>query len=74
LVLYWYQSHGRVVASEYTSRLLLINDAIRMNRTDGSMVRVISPIAADSDGTEAEALATEFVRSIFPLLSEYIPS
>jgi len=74
MVLYWYQSHGRVVASEYTSRLLLINDAIRMNRTDGSMVRVISPIAPGGDGSEAEALATEFVRSIFPRLSEYIPS
>ena len=32
LVLYWYQSHGRVVASEYVSRLYLINDAIRLNR------------------------------------------
>ena len=74
MVLYWYQSHGRVVASEYTSRLLLIHDAIRMNRTDGSMVRVIAPIAVGSDGAAAEALATEFVRSIFPRLTEYIPS
>jgi EpsI family protein len=74
MVLYWYQSHGRVVASEYTSRLLLIHDAIRLNRTDGSMVRVISPIAVGTDGAAAEALATEFVRSIFPRLPEYIPS
>ena len=74
LVLYWYQSHGRVVASEYTSRLLLIHDAIRMNRTDGSMVRVIAPIAVGSDGAAAEALATEFVRSLFPRLAGYIPS
>ena len=74
LVLYWYQSHGRVVASEYTSRLLLIADAIRLNRTDGSMVRVIAPIAVGSDGVAAEALATSFVRSLFPLLTGYIPS
>ena len=74
MVLYWYQSHGRVVASEYTSRLLLIHDAIRLNRTDGSMVRVVSPIAAGSDGADAEALAADFVRAIFPRLSEYIPS
>jgi EpsI family protein len=74
LVLYWYQSHGRVVASEYTSRLLLIHDAIRMNRTDGSMVRVIAPIAIGSDGAEAERLATEFVRVLFPRLSGYLPS
>jgi EpsI family protein len=74
LVLYWYQSHGRVVASEYTSRLLLIHDAIRMNRTDGSMVRVIAPIAIGSDGAEAERLGTDFVRVLFPLLAGYLPS
>lgn len=74
LVVYWYQSHGRVVASEYKSRLLLINDALRLNRTDGSMVRVIAPIAVGADGVSAQRLAAEFVRSLFPRLTGYIPS
>jgi EpsI family protein len=76
LVLYWYQSHGRVVASEYWSRAFLINDAIRLNRTDGSLVRVIAPIPvnADDDGAAAERLAEEFVRVIFPQLSAYLPN
>ena len=75
VVLYWYQSHGRVVASEYSSRLYLIHDAIRMNRTDGSMVRVIAPIklSATDDGAAAERLAEEFVRVLFPLLPAYLP-
>jgi EpsI family protein len=62
LVLYWYQSHGRVVASEYTSKMLLIKDAIRMNRTDGSLVRVIAPIRIGSEEAPAEQLAESFVR------------
>jgi EpsI family protein len=76
LVLYWYQSHGRVVASEYASRLYLINDAIRLNRTDGSMVRVIAPVRvnAEDGGASAERLATEFVRALVPHLSPYLPS
>jgi EpsI family protein len=75
LVLYWYQSHGRVVASEYWSRAYLIHDAIRLNRTDGSMVRVIAPIAQhDDDGAAAEQLAESFVRVVFPLLPEYLPN
>lgn len=76
LVLYWYQSHGRVVASEYWSRAFLINDAIRLNRTDGSMVRVIAPIphTADDHGAAAEKLAEEFVREIFPKLPAYLPN
>ena len=40
MVLYWYQSHGRVVASEYWAKLYLVMDAIQMNRTDGALVRV----------------------------------
>ena len=76
LVLYWYQSHGRVVASEYVSRLYLIKDAIRLNRTDGSMVRVIAPIPVgmEDNGASAERLALEFVRSLVPQLSSYLPS
>jgi EpsI family protein len=75
LVLYWYQSHGRVVASEYTSKLYLIHDAIRLNRTDGSMVRVIAPIkvGATDNGASAERVAEEFVRAMFPLLPGYLP-
>lgn len=76
LVLYWYQSHGRVVANEYWSRAFLINDAIRLNRTDGSLVRVIAPIpvGADDDGAAAEQLAVEFVRVLFPQLPTYLPN
>ena len=74
LVLYWYQSHGRVVASEYTSKMFLIHDAIRMNRTDGSLVRVIAPIPVGGDEAPAAALAESFVRTIFPTLSAYLPN
>jgi EpsI family protein len=73
LVLYWYQSHGRVVASEYWSKAYLIADAIRLNRTDGSMVRVIAPIGSQDDGMAAERVAESFVRAIFPLLPSYLP-
>jgi EpsI family protein len=75
LVLYWYQSHGRVVASEYFSKAYLMHDAIRLNRTDGSMVRVIAPVAAnDAAGdADAERVAEEFVRLVFPLLPAYLP-
>lgn len=76
LVLYWYQSHGRVIASEYWSRLFLIHDAIKMNRTDGSLVRVIAPIRIDAEdgGAGAERLAEEFVRVIFPALPTFLPN
>ena len=76
LVLYWYQSHGRTVASEYWSKFFLIRDAMRLNRTDAALVRVIVPIDSRADDGEriAEQQASEFVKSMFPLLPEYVPS
>jgi EpsI family protein len=74
MVLYWYQSHGRVIASEYTSKIYLIHDAVRMNRSDGSMVRVISPIDSrlEDDGAAAQDFAQQFVRAVFPHLGPYL--
>ncbi len=76
MILYWYQSHGRVVASEYWSRLFLIRDAVRLNRTDGSIVRVIAPVLPNVENAEtvAERTAAQFVKALFPLLPTYLPS
>src|SRR5439155_25976870 len=76
LVLYWYQSHGRVVANEYWSKLYLVRDAVRLNRTDAALVRVIVPIASSDDAgeTHAEGLAVDFVKKMFPVLPNYLPS
>ena len=75
VVLYWYQGRGRVVANEYWSKAYLIRDAMVSNRTDGSLVRVIAPIARDDEASigRAEALAVEFVRTVFPMLNSYLP-
>ncbi len=72
VVIYWYQSRGRVVASEYWGRFYLMADAIRRNRTDGAMVRVISPILTTEE--DAERHAIDFVQQLFPLLHAYLPS
>ena len=62
LVLYRYQAHGRIVASEYWGKIYTVVDAIRLNRSDGAMVRVIVPIPSMNEGAEREAerLALEF--------------
>jgi EpsI family protein len=73
LVLYWYQAHGRVVASEYWAKFYLVADAIRMNRSDGAMVRVMTPIVQNESLTSAEQRATAFVQDVLPLLDRYIP-
>jgi EpsI family protein len=76
LILYWYQSHGRVVASEYWSKFFLVTDAARLNRTDGAIVRVIAPIADSSPeaADRARQAATRFVQTMFPTLRGFFPA
>ncbi len=76
VVLYWYQSHGRVIANEYRSKVLMVYDAVRLNRTDAALVRVVSPLRSSGPAAEAEASdrAVDFVKSMFPLLDRYLPS
>jgi EpsI family protein len=73
LVLYWYQSHGRVVASEYWGKFYLVRDAVRLNRTDGALVRIIAPIADEGGELAAEKSAVGFAKALFPLLGNYLP-
>jgi EpsI family protein len=73
LVLYWYQAHGRVTSSEYWAKVFLVADAIRMNRTDGALVRVLTSFTNGNDEEKAEHRAAEFARQIVPLLDSHIP-
>jgi len=76
MVLYWYQSHGRSIASEYTSKLYMVYDAMKLNRTDAAMVRVITPITGPGPSDEADAArrAQTFVQDLFPSLASVLPS
>src|SRR4051794_26537551 len=74
LVLYWYQAHGRVVASEYWGKFYLIADAFRLNRTDGAIVRVTAPVGTEpQDEGAAESRAINFIEGLLPLLPDYLP-
>jgi EpsI family protein len=71
LVLYWYQAHGRVVASEYAAKFWLVADGVRGRGTDGAMIRIWTT-AEDGEG-KAEARAIEFARRMYPQVSEFLP-
>jgi EpsI family protein len=75
VVIYWYQSHGRVLASEYWGKIYTVLDAIRTNRTDGALVRVICPASARDEHSEktAETSAVAFVKAMFPVLTRFLP-
>jgi EpsI family protein len=72
LVLYWYQSRDRVVADEFKAKFWVVADAIRLNRTDTALVRAIVGINNNDEET-AVRTGTDFVRSFFNTLRQYLP-
>jgi EpsI family protein len=75
MVLYWYQSHGRVIASEYVGKIFTVVDSIRLGRTDAALVRVSVPLEErDAEAAaRSEATATAFVTALFPMLERHLP-
>jgi EpsI family protein len=72
VVLYWYQSRDRTVASEYKAKLFMIADAMRFNRSDTSLVKITVPMVG-SDDRQAEAAAEDFLRAFYPTLMQFLP-
>jgi EpsI family protein len=73
LVLYWYWAHDRGVASEYWAKVYLVKDAIQMNRSDGALVRITTPMKAGETTEAAQQRLLPFASDIGPLLNNYIP-
>ncbi len=74
LVLYWYQGRGRIVANEYASKVFLIWDAATRHRSDGALVRVVSPVLpTENDSELAERRAVGFTQELYPYLSRFLP-
>ncbi len=72
-VLYWYRAHGRSIASDYRAKLYMLLDAIRYNRTDGALIRVITPLVPGEAEGSAHTRATTFASQVAAMLPAYIP-
>lgn len=72
-VIYWYQAHGRSVANEYLAKIYMVTDAMRLNRTDGALVRVITPVEQREGIADSRARAEAFTAQLAPMLPRFIP-
>jgi len=73
LVYYWYQSRDRTVASEYWAKFYVVVDAMKFNRTDSALVRVIVDVN-DGDVEKAESAAVDFIQKSFRDIRQQLPA
>lgn len=72
LVLYWYESHGRIIASEYSAKIYLVLDGIRLNRTDSALVRISTPL--DDSEVAAHRRVVGFAETLLNPLGSLLPN
>ena len=73
LVLYWYLAHDRAVASEYWAKFYLVTDAMRLNRSDGSLIRVTTPLRQGETIDAAQQRLMSLAGNLTPMIDRYVP-
>jgi exosortase D (VPLPA-CTERM-specific) len=73
LVYYWFNERGRIITNEYWAKIYLLVDAIVMNRTDGALVRLVTPIRANESEEEGDVRLQSFMKTALPSLAKFLP-
>ena len=73
LAYYWFQQRGRVITNEYLVKWYLFLDSLSRSRTDGAMIRIITPIREGESLEEADARLVQFTGEVSSRLSHFVP-
>jgi len=73
VVYYWFAQRGREMTNEYRVKWFLFWDGLTRNRTDGALVRLVTPLERDEAPAAADKRLAGFVREIYPKLERYVP-
>ena len=73
LVYYWFEQRGRTITNEYLAKWYLLQDGLTMNRSDGALVRLVTPILIDTDESEADLRLQTFLSEFYQELPRFLP-
>lgn len=73
IVYYWFQQRGRVVTNEYLVKWYILVDSLLRHRTDGALVRLVTPVGKDESEADADARLLRFAHAVEPELPGFIP-
>ncbi|HBR67854.1 MAG TPA: VPLPA-CTERM-specific exosortase XrtD [Rhodospirillaceae bacterium] len=73
LVYYWFDQRGRIINEQYGAKWYLLVDSITKKRTDGAIIRVMTPISEAEDISTGDARLSDFLRGMYPATRNFIP-
>ena len=73
LVYFWFPLRDRVVTNAFALKWFNFWDALTRQRTDGALVRVITPVYPGEELKDGNERLLQFIRDMSPVLAEYLP-
>jgi len=73
VVYYWFDQRGREMTNEYRVKWFLFWDGLTRNRTDGALIRLVTPLGRNEAQAAADERLAGFIRQIYPRLNRYLP-
>jgi exosortase D (VPLPA-CTERM-specific) len=73
LVYYWFKQREHNITNEYLVKWYMLWDSLLRNRSDGALVRLITPLATGESVDKGDQRLSAFARATIPLLNRYVP-
>lgn len=73
LVYYWFEQRGKRMVNDFRAKLSVVHDGLTMGRTDGALVRYVTPIWEGETEADAEARLVRFIGQSLPPLPRFVP-
>jgi len=73
LVYYWFPQRGRNLTNAYQLKIYVFWDSLTKQRTDGALVRLITPLAEFEEADRADFRLRQFMAEALPLLDQFLP-
>lgn len=73
LAYYWFAQRGRILTNAFQLKFYVFWDALTKQRTDGALVRIITPVSRQEKIKDADERLKSFTKQLVPILDQFIP-
>lgn len=73
LVYYWFEGRGKRISNDFSAKMSVLRDSLTLGRTDGALVRYVTPINPGESEADAEARLMRFMAVSLPELPRFVP-